>query len=52
MIDSETIEKLCGALEWLVNECDTCDGFDTNLEGSEHEAVLYAKKVLKETANY
>jgi hypothetical protein len=50
--DKETIEKLRDALTWLVYECESSDLYDVEIEGTEHEALLKAKRVLDETEDY
>lgn len=42
--------KLESALEWLADECDTCNGFDVECEGSEHDALINAEEVLRTVA--
>jgi hypothetical protein len=38
--------ELVEALRELAAECETCDGFDPNLEGPEHDALKSARAIL------
>jgi len=40
-------DDLIAALRALVEECDTCDGYDPNLEGTEHETIEAARAVIE-----
>ena len=39
-------DDLVAALENLINECDEADGFDPNLEGSQHQVLEAAREAL------